>query len=179
MKRTTDNLALKVRLESNHKLGWVGGRCTEHWIHNTKCMQDQYIWKCTHLGVHITSLLHLRGNFSCKWSIKKTIRNQQLKKMGRNSLTCNILSNKHLHINSHRLRTEVRETGLMPTALVDCGKKSSAKFLLIIVTSSWWFGIFLNISTICSVFLAISNGTELSSPKNWVCEPEGSSNQNS
>lgn len=48
--------------------------------------------------------------------------------------TCNILSNKHLHISSQRLRTDASDRGLIPTALVDCGKKSSAKLRLMIVT---------------------------------------------
>ena len=53
-----------------------------------------------------------------------------------NKNTCNILSSKNLHINSQRLRTDAREIGLTPKALVDCGKKSRAKLRLMTVTRS-------------------------------------------
>lgn len=48
--------------------------------------------------------------------------------------TCSIRSSNLLHISSQRLRTDARDTALIPVAFADCGRKSRAKFLFITVT---------------------------------------------
>lgn len=93
--------------------------------------------------------------------------------------TCNAFSSRHLHISSQRLRTDESNTGFIPAALADWGKKSRAKILLMTIARGWWLDILLKVSATCSVFLVTSRGTELLSLKVRFCQPEGSSNQNS
>lgn len=140
--------------------------------------------KLVHKGAHgphhphhfppLPNFLQDNGN-QYTWNIIEQENNRVYFKIS----TWRILSNSRLHISSQRFRTVASDTALIPVALADCGRKSSAKFRFIMVTRRWWLGIFLNISTICSVFLATSIGIQLPSATNWVWFPEGSSNQNS
>lgn len=53
------------------------------------------------------------------------------------SNTCNTFSSRHLHISSQRLRTDASNTGFIPAAFADWGKKSRAKVRLMTIAIGW------------------------------------------
>lgn len=137
------NLTLQIRLQCDHKLGRIRSWCTQSRINNTKSMQEPHVWQHVHLSVSCIHLCHLNRRI-LEHSIYKT-KSKYLRGTIQQINTCSIFSSKHLHINSHRLRTEARDARLMPTALADCEKKSRAKLRLITVTRGWRLGILLSI----------------------------------
>nr|GLL38083.1 hypothetical protein Itr_chr10CG19610 [Ipomoea trifida] len=93
-------------------------------IHNTKGMQQQHIWKHSSLS-SIIHFCHLSIWIFICHRIQQTKQQKGAtnKQHALKQRTCSIFSNKQLHISSQRLRTEASDTGLIPKALADSGKK--------------------------------------------------------